>query len=108
MNVILYMAISINGMIAKQDDNTNWISKEEWSSYSLAVRNAGSLIVGKRTYNILTKQPEFSELKGVKLVVVSKEKNVKLINPEHIIASSPKEAPMLCVEINSTGTGSAP
>ena len=73
MKVILYMAISVNGIIAKGDDDTSWISKEEWDSYSLAVRTAGCLIVGRRTYHILTKQPEFAEFKDVKLVAVSHE-----------------------------------
>lgn len=72
MKVILYMAVSLNGMIAKSDDDTSWISKEEWDSYSLAVRTAGNLIVGHRTYNILTKQPEFSEFKDVKVITVAK------------------------------------
>jgi len=91
MKVILYMAISLNGMIAKSDDDTSWISKEEWDSYSLAVRNAGCLIVGYRTYGILTKQPELSEFKDVKLVVVAQE-NFQTLAPNHLIARSPKEA----------------
>lgn len=89
--VILYMAISANGIIAKSDDDTSWISKEEWDSYSLAVRTAGCLIVGRRTYNILTKQPEFAEFKDVKLVAVSQEDFITL-TPNHLIAHSPKEA----------------
>ena len=91
MKVILYMAISLNGMIAKSDDDTSWISKEEWDSYSLAVRSAGNLIVGHRTYNILTKQPEFSEFKDVKLVVVAQE-DFQTLTKTHLVAHSPKEA----------------
>ena len=91
MKVILYMAISLNGMIAKSDDDTSWISKEEWNSYSSAVRIAGNLIVGHRTYNILTKQPEFSEFKDVKLVVVA-QKDFLTLAQNHLIAHSPKEA----------------
>ncbi len=91
MKVILYMAISINGMIAKSDDDTSWISKEEWDSYSLAVRTAGNLIIGHRTYGILTKQPEFSEFKDVKLVVVT-QGDFQTLAKNHLIAHSPKEA----------------
>lgn len=91
MEVILYMAISANGMIAKTDDDTSWISEEEWDSYSLAVRTAKCLIVGRRTYHILTKQPEFAELKSVRLVVVS-EDDFTTLTPNHLIAHSPKEA----------------
>lgn len=91
MKVILYMAISVNGMIAKNDDDTNWISKEEWESYSSVVKKAKCLIVGRRTYHILTKQSEFSELKNIKLIAVS-EKYFATIAPNHFVAHSPKEA----------------
>ena len=91
MKVTLYMAISANGMIAKSDDDTSWISEEEWNSYSEATRKAGCLVVGRRTYNILTEQPEFSELKDVKLVVVSKD-DFDTKQENHLIAHSPSEA----------------
>ncbi len=91
MKVTLYMAMTINGMIARHNDDTSWISKEEWDSYSLAVRSAKNLIIGHRTYNILTKQPEFSEFKDVKIVVVSKN-GFQTLSKNHLIAHSPKEA----------------
>ena len=78
-------------MIAKSDDDTSWISQKEWNSYSVAVRSAGCLIVGRKTYHILTKQPEFAELKDVKLVVVSEE-DFETTAPNHLVAHSPKEA----------------
>ena len=85
------MAMSINGMIAKNDDNTSWISEKEWNSYSLVVREAGCLIIGRRTYHILTKQPEFSEFKDVKLVVVSNE-NFTAFAKNHYVVISPEES----------------
>lgn len=91
MKVILYMAITINGFIAKENDDTSWISKEEWDSYSLAVRTAGCLIVGRRTYHILTKQPEFEEFKKVKLVAVSQQ-DFPTLSSDHLVAHSPREA----------------
>lgn len=91
MKVILYMAITANGMIAKRDDDTSWITKEEWDSYSAAVRKAGCLVVGHRTYDILTKQPEFAELKDVRLVVVS-HKDFPTLAPNHSVAHTPTEA----------------
>lgn len=91
MKVVLYMAISANGMIATSDDVTSWISIEEWDSYSAMVRQAGCLIVGRRTYHILTKQPEFAEFKDVRLVAVSHDK-FPLVSSSHRIAHSPKEA----------------
>jgi len=91
MNVILYMAMSLNGLIASPDDKTSWISKEEWDSYSAAVRKAGCLIVGHRTYDILTKQPEFSEFKDVRVVAVG-HSIISLVASHHAAVSSPQEA----------------
>jgi len=99
LKVILYMAISINGYIAKEDDNTNWISGEEWNSYSRMVQKAGNLIVGHRTYNILTNQPEFAEFKDVKLVVVSNT-DFQTLSANHLTARTPKEALALLKDFN--------
>lgn len=85
------MAISVNGYIAKENDDTDWISVEEWNSYSKMVQKAGCLIVGHRTYDILTKQPEFSELQKIKLVVVS-QANFNTLSENHLIAKTPQEA----------------
>jgi len=92
MKVILgYTAISANGMIAKKDDDTNWISKEEWDGFGAMVRKAGNLIVGHRTYNILTKQEDYVQIKDIRLVAVAHE-DFLLVDPRHKIAHSPKEA----------------
>ena len=57
----------------------------------MAVRTAGNLIVGHRTYGILTKQPEFSEFKDIKLAIVAQE-NFQTLAPNHLVVHSPKEA----------------
>src|SRR4051812_20884447 len=99
MKVILYMATSLDGYIAKENDDTSWISEAEWNSYSSMVRNCGNLIVGYRTYNILTKQPEFEELKDVKLVVVSKH-DFQTLAKNHLLAHSPQEALELLIDFD--------
>lgn len=90
MKVILYMGLTSNGFIAKEDDNTSWISQEEWDSYSAFVRKVGCMIIGHRTYDILTKQPEFSELKEVKIVVIS-HKDFKTLASNHFTAKTPRK-----------------
>lgn len=91
MNVILYMAISANGMIANSDGGASWITETENKSYGRICRDAGCLVVGRRTYQILVKLPEFAELQGVQVVAVSKNGFVTE-NPDHLVAHSPKEA----------------
>ncbi|MBI2547683.1 MAG: dihydrofolate reductase [Candidatus Aenigmarchaeota archaeon] len=52
MKVILYMAITANGMIAKENDDTRFISKTEWKSFDEMSKKIGNLIMGRRTYEI--------------------------------------------------------
>ncbi len=91
MNVVLYMAMSVNGMIATTDGESDFLSEEETAEFIAKIRSAGCIVVGSTTYQILTELPEFQELKDVKLVVVS-AKGVQISDPAHQIAHSPKEA----------------
>ncbi len=93
MKVILYMATTLNGIIAKFDDSADFLTKEESASYVSNVKGAGAMVIGKRTYGILSQQPEFQEfLKvGIKIVAVS-HANFELKDPSHKIAHSPSEA----------------
>lgn len=91
MKKIMYMATTINGFIAREDDDTSWISKQEWDSYSVMVRNAGNVIIGHRTYNIITKQPEFAEFKDVKIIIISHH-TFTTLSSNHVVVFSPHEA----------------
>ena len=87
------MTTTINGIIAKHDDSADFITPAESVSYVAAVKDAGALIIGRRTYGILSTQPEFQEfLKAkVKIIAVSHE-DFELKDSTHIVAHSPKEA----------------
>jgi len=50
MKVILYMAISTDGYIAKENDDTNWVTDTDWGVFSKIVKDAGCIIMGRRTY----------------------------------------------------------
>jgi dihydrofolate reductase len=91
MKVILYMATTANGYIAKENDDTSWITTAEWNSYSTMVRKAGNLVIGHRTYDILTKQPEFTEFAKVKIIIVS-HNDFQTLSTNHIIVRTPQEA----------------
>lgn len=89
--VILYMAISLNGMIAKENDDTSWVSKEEWECYLKAARSAGNIIVGHRTYDIMSEEAEFDELRDARVVVIAREE-FETKSANHTVVSSPEEA----------------
>jgi dihydrofolate reductase len=95
MKVILYMAITANGFIAKENDDTGWVTETEWESFSGMIRKNGNMIIGKRTYEIMVENDEFgrSNLNEIKTVVLTNDTSLEIHNPEFIsIATSPKEA----------------
>lgn len=72
MKITLYMAMSADGYIAKLNNQTPW-SDEEWQSYKKAVEIHGDLIVGRRTYEIMTIDKTLTDLGNPLIIVVSKK-----------------------------------
>ena len=89
MQVILYMATTVNGYIAKENDETPW-SDEEWLSFSRFVKEVKNIVIGRRTYEIMKSNDEFGKIGNPFTVVVSKEDFAH--NSNFAIAKSPKEA----------------
>ncbi len=87
------MTMTANGFIAKNDDSTDFVTKAESESYVKNVIDAGAMIIGRRTYEILSTQPEFQEFlkANVKIIVVS-HNDFKLANASHAVVHSPQEA----------------
>ncbi len=89
MKTILYLSITANGMIAREDDTTDWVSPTEWKSFSNMIQKAGNMIIGRRTYEVMCKNKEFEKLGKGKVVVVSqtlkKDKSITVVQ-------SPREA----------------
>jgi len=92
MKVILYMAITINGFIAKENDDTSFVSEIEWKSFRNMIKNAGNMIIGSRTYEIMKDGEEFKGLEDIRILVVSENTDFKTIANNHSIAKSPKDA----------------
>lgn len=73
MKVVLYMAMTVNGMIAGEDDRTPW-SEEEWESYNSIVKKFGNLVIGRRTYDLMSRDDSFSKLNNPAVVVLTSKK----------------------------------
>ena len=52
MKTILYMATTPNGYIAKENDDTSFVSRQSWESFEELSQEAGNLIIGRRTFEI--------------------------------------------------------
>jgi len=73
MKVILYMATSVNGFIAKPNHDTPW-TDAEFDSYSGKVKEVGNLIVGKTTFDLMHNENAFVNLNEPFVVVLTSSK----------------------------------
>lgn len=89
MKVILYMAMTANGIIARENDETPW-SAAEWKNYSREVKKSRALIIGRRTYEIMNKNSEFKRL-GNPFTIVLTGQPIKA-SKNFIFVSSPQKA----------------
>lgn len=90
MKVVLYMASTVNGFIAKENNETPW-SDEEWKSYSDKVQEFGCIVIGRKTYDIMKKYDEFNNIKNPFTVVLSNQ-NTTEKSSNFAFVKTPKEA----------------
>ena len=89
MKVSLYMAITVDGFIAKENGKTPW-SPEEFTSYFNTVKKAGHIIVGRTTYEAFRPE-DFVSMGHPFMVVLTKNSSLK--DQEKIkFANSPQSA----------------
>lgn len=46
------MATSIDGFVARINDDTSWVSDTDWGIFSQMVKDAGCIVMGRRTYEV--------------------------------------------------------
>lgn len=95
MKTILYMAITADGFIAKENDDTSFVSDTEWQSFQSMVQRTRNLVVGKRTYEVMKREDGFSGLEDARVVVVSADNHPELFGKNHSVVGSPQEALVL-------------
>lgn len=97
MKVVLYMAISVNGYIAKVNNDTPW-SEEEFQSYSKFVKEFKNLVIGRATYEVMRANDEFRALGRPFIVVVSSK---PVMHDSNVVAvTTPEEALKILAEKN--------
>lgn len=91
MKVTLYMAMTLNGFIAKENDNVDFVSRASWASYRSIIQKTKNVIVGERTYTLMGAAGDLEGLADIQIVVVS-DKADFTAKPPAIAASSPSAA----------------
>lgn len=92
MKVILYMAQTINGIIARENYDEDFLSHQNWTVFVKLAENVGCFIVGRKTYEEVMKWEKynFDKVKATKIIVSSRKKSK--IKNSYIYANSPKDA----------------
>jgi dihydrofolate reductase len=61
MKIIQSNAISINGMLAREDGNEDWLPSEGWDEFVEDVAGFGNFIMGRETYElVMTLYPDYN------------------------------------------------
>lgn len=94
MNVILYMAQTVNGLIARENYDEDFLSQVNWETFVKLAEEIGCFIIGRKTYDIYrakkSKEYSFNHIRAKK-IIVSRDKKQKLV-PGYIAANSPPAA----------------
>ncbi|MCL5675641.1 MAG: dihydrofolate reductase family protein [Patescibacteria group bacterium] len=93
MKTILWMGISLNGFIARENNEEDFISDNCWLLWVNSLKETGCVIFGRKTYeNLLTWDKKYiNDLNGIKIIVVSGNPNF-VIGKNVELAKSPQEA----------------
>lgn len=49
MKLTVYMAISIDGLITRDETNSDWVSKTDWDQFYSYIKNSDAVIMGRKT-----------------------------------------------------------
>lgn len=93
MNVTLWMAMSLNGIIARKNNEEDFISHDSWLNWLDALNKSGCVIWGRKTYEIVKSWPKeyFDDIRNIFSITVSANKEFKIDN-QFVLADSPEEA----------------
>ena len=72
MKLTLYMGVTLNGYIAKEEGDTPWC-QALWDSYYAIAKRFRAIVLGRKTYETMRKAKEFERIGRPFVVVVSKK-----------------------------------
>lgn len=93
MKVTLFMAVSLNGIIARENNEEDFLSEINWKTLIALANKTKCIVWGKKTYEIVKtwEQKYLDDLKETKKIIVSGNSDYKpKTNTEYAI--SPEDA----------------
>lgn len=100
MKVILYAALTANGMVAKIDGNSDWPSKEDFECFNTTCRKAGGVIMGRNTFDNFNNGniTDWPNVDGLH-IVLTLEEYLETKHPNIKLVKSPLEAIKVAEEV---------
>lgn len=90
--------MTANGYVAKENDDTSFVSKESWKSFDEMSKKAGNLIIGKRTFEISVKDGTFPYPERFNIVMTHDKVENKWGESVLFTNKSPKEVSRILEE----------
>jgi dihydrofolate reductase len=99
MKVTLWMAMSLNGIVAREDQSEDFLANRDWELFLQLVRSSDALIWGRVTHQLFEGRvrPEFPE---VPIIVVT-GRNDFVTQPGSIRAATPEDAVRIASRLNA-------
>jgi dihydrofolate reductase len=94
MQVILDMVISLNGFIARENGDEDWLPHEGWEDFVAEAKQYGNIVMGRETYEQVTekyKDENFDNVDVKHKLIVTTNKDFQAPNGYKIV-HSPEEA----------------
>lgn len=94
MKVILDMAISLNGMIAREDGSEDWLPYEGWTEFVEEAKKYDNIVMGRETYEKVTalyKDHNFDDVPVSHKIIVTHDNNFTA-SEGYVTVHSPQEA----------------
>ena len=94
MKVVLSMAVSLNGMVAREDGQEDWLPAVGWDDFLADVNRFGNFIMGRQTYELvqsLYPDHNFDDIDGVPKIIVTRNENYQA-SESYIVVHSPEDA----------------
>lgn len=92
MKTILFAAVSVNGMIADERGEEDFLSEENWAAFAALAGECGNVIWGRKAYEQVRSWGGryLEDMRGIAKIIVSEKGLVFLDGFD--LASSPQEA----------------
>jgi dihydrofolate reductase len=88
------MAMSVNGLIARENGSGDFLSDENWQTFSSLVNEFSCFVVGQHTYEAVKQWPEaysFDDFPDATKIVVSDDPSFQ-VDEGYFLAKSPQDA----------------